>query len=113
MTGTPTRPAQPSFSVAVVDPAASYETVAASQTGQVLGTAGATGDYIYGVLVIPATTGPGLVTLLDGATSIPIFVGGTTTVAPFFIPLGFPSRNGAFSITTGTNVSVIAVGNFS
>ncbi len=58
-----------------------YETVAASQTAQVLGGAGAVGDAIFGVLVIPATTSPGAVTLLDGATSIPIFTGGATSVA--------------------------------
>jgi hypothetical protein len=36
-----------------------YETVAASQTAQVLGGSGATGDYISHLLVIPATTSPG------------------------------------------------------
>src|SRR4051812_32980794 len=56
--------------------AGSYETVAASATAQALGATGATGDYIAGVLVIPATTTPGVVTLLDNATSIPLFVGG-------------------------------------
>jgi hypothetical protein len=95
---------------------AEYETVAASQTAQVLGAgAGATGDYLAGLLVIPATTSPGLVTILDNATSIPVFVGGASSVSnliPFFVPLGIKSVSGAWKVTTGANVSVIAVGNF-
>jgi hypothetical protein len=91
-----------------------YQTIAASQTAQVLGTTGAPGDYISGVVIIPATTAPGLVTLLDGGTSIPLWLGGTVgaDLKPFFLELGFKSANGPLKITTGANVSVIAVGNF-
>jgi|SRR6185503_20091669 len=95
--------------------AGEYETVAASQTAQALGATGATGDYIAGILVIPATTSPGVVTLLDNAISIPVFVGGATSVSnlvPFFIPLGMISVSGAWKITTGANVSCIGIGNF-
>lgn len=95
--------------------AGEYETVAASQTAQALGATGATGDYISGILVIPATTTPGVVTLLDNATSIPVFVGGASSVSnlvPFFIPLGMISVSGAWKITTGANVSCIGIGNF-
>jgi len=94
-----------------------YETVAASQTAQALGTVGATGDFIEGVLVIPAVVAAGVVTLLDGATSIPVYVGGATSalvdVKPFWVPLGLRSKTGAWKITTGANVSVIARGRFS
>lgn len=89
-----------------------YETVAASATAQTLGATGATGDYIHGILVIPATTTPGLVTLLDNATSIPVFVGGTVDVKPFFIQLGMKSISGAWKITTGASVSCIGIGRF-
>lgn len=92
-----------------------YETVAASQTAQVLGPTGATGDYLAGILVIPATTSPGNVLLLDNATSITLFAGGASSVAdlrPFFVPLGMTSVSGAWKITSGANVSVIGVGNF-
>ena len=92
-----------------------YETVAASQTAQVLGATGAAGDYIAGVLVIPATTSPGNVILLDNATSITIFTGGASSVSnlvPFLIPLGMTSVSGAWKITTGANVSCIGIGNF-
>lgn len=90
-----------------------YETVAASATAQVLGATGAMGDYIAGLLVIPADTTPGLVTLLDGATSIPVFVGGTLpSTIPFLIPLGMRSKSGAWKVTTGADVSVIGIGDF-
>jgi hypothetical protein len=95
--------------------AGEYETVAAGQTAQVLGATGATGDYIAGILVIPATTSPGNVLLLDNATSITVFTGGASSVSnlvPFFIPLGMFSVSGAWKITTGTNVSCIGIGNF-
>jgi hypothetical protein len=96
-------------------PGREYETVAASQTAQALGATGATGDDIDGILVVPATTSPGNVLLLDGATSITVFAGGASSVSnlvPFFIPLGIRSVSGAWKITTGANVSCIGIGNF-
>lgn len=99
----------------VTDSSVEYETVAASQTGQVLGAIGATGDRFEGLLIIPATTSPGLVTILDNAISIPVFVGGATSVSnlvPFYVYLGVNSLSGAWKITTGANVSVVATGNF-
>ncbi len=93
-----------------------YETVAASQTGQPLGTAGRAGDVIAGLVVIPADTSPGAVTLIDGSTSITVFAGGAsslTTLIPFAVPLGLTSGNGAWSVTTGASLSVIAIGRFS
>jgi len=101
--------------VAAVMGANEYETVAASQTAQVLGATGAAGDYLTGLLVIPATTSPGNVLLLDNATSITVFAGGTnsvTSLIPFFIPIESKSVSGAWKVTTGTNVSVFAVGDF-
>lgn len=93
-----------------------YETVAASQTTQALGATGATGDWLQGVLIIPATTSPGAVAIKDGAGSaITVFTGGADSVSnlvPFFIPLGIKSGAGAWQVTTGANVSCIAVGNF-
>lgn len=94
---------------------ADYETVAESQTAQVLGGNGAVGDYISGLLIIPATTSPGNVLLLDNATSITIFAGGSGSVLslhPFFVPIGAKSVSGAWKVTTGANVSVMAVGSF-
>jgi hypothetical protein len=93
-----------------------YETVAASQTDQVIGPTGATGDYLAGVLIVPATTSPGAVSIKDGAGSaITIFTGGATSVSnlvPFYVPLGIKTVSGAVKITTGSSVSAIAVGAF-
>lgn len=92
-----------------------YETVAASATDQVLGPTGATGDYIARLIIIPATTSPGNVLILDNATSITVFAGGAVSITelkPIVVELGMKSVSGAWKVTTGTNVSVIAVGNF-
>jgi hypothetical protein len=95
---------------------AEYETVAAGSTDQALGATGGASDYLAGVLIIPATTSPGAVSIKDGGGSaITIFAGGATSVSnlvPFFVPLGIKSRTGAWNVTTGANVSAIGVGNF-
>lgn len=92
-----------------------YEPVAASQTDQVLGGAGAVGDTLSHLVVFPATTAPGTVVIKDNTTVIGTFPGGASSVSnlvPFTIPVGVASKNGAFKITTGADVSVIAVGRF-
>jgi len=93
-----------------------YETVAASQTAQVLGTNGAVGDVLEGVLIVPATTSPGTVAILDGATSVTIFTGGAGSVSnlvPFWVNLGgIKSVSGAWKVTTGASVSALAAGRF-
>ncbi len=115
VTSLPALPAGTNTIGNVIPAGVEYETVAASQTAQALGATGATGDLINGILVIPATTSPGNVLLLDNATSITVFAGGASSVSnlvPFFIPLGIKSVSGAWKITTGTNVSCIGVGDF-
>ena len=92
-----------------------YETVATSQTDQMLGSTGAIGDEIEGLLVVPATTSPGSVVVKDGATSITVFVGGASSIGsviPFYIPLNLKSTLAGWSVTTGANLSVIATGRF-
>lgn len=108
--------------VVVVDPVSgaplnqnNYETVAASQTAQPLGATGATGDYLEGLLVTPASTSPGAIAILDNAISITVFAGGATSLAdlkPFFIPIKARSVSGAWKVTTGASLSVLAVGKF-
>ena len=96
-----------------------YATVAASQTAQKLDT-GAVGDVLNGLLIIPGTTSPGAVSIKDatGGTSITVFAGGATSVAsltPFFVPLGARTTGTAtpgWFVTTGANVTVVAVGSF-
>ena len=93
-----------------------YETVAASQSDQVLGGAGAAGNIISKLIIVPATTSPGAVSIKDGAGgAITVFTGGATSVAdlsPIVVLLDAVSTSGAWKVTTGSNVSVIAVGKF-
>lgn len=92
-----------------------YELIDVSQTNAVLGTTGARGDTLEGLLIIPQSTSPGAVTLTDGANSIPVFLGGAGSVSgliPFFVPLPTRSINGPWKVTTGANVKVVAIGRF-
>ena len=99
--------------IEVTPAAVHYEDVAASASGQVLGSLGATGDYLSHLLVVPETTAAGTIALLDGSVSRDVFIAGTlTSLAPFLIPVMANSVNGAWKVTTGANVHVIAVGKF-
>lgn len=89
-----------------------YETVAASQTAQVLGGTGAIGDYIQRLIVTIATSATGTVALLDNATSIPI-TAANTPIGVYVVDLGMRSASGAWKVTTGAGATVIAVGRFS
>ena len=94
-----------------------YKGVGASATNTVLGATGAAGDYLGGVLIIPGTTAAGAVSVKDGAlTAISVFAGGGTTplisLIPFFVPLGVKSVDGGWQVTTGANVTVVGVGDF-
>jgi len=93
-----------------------YETVAASQTDQALGPTGAAGDYLKSLIIVPATTSPGVVSIKDGSgSSVTVFTGGASSVTelrPMVVQLGLKSIAGAWSVTTGANVSVIAAGYF-
>lgn len=91
-----------------------YETVAASQTDQVLGPTGGAGDLLERLIIVPATTGAGTVQIQDGAgTEITVFTTGTLSdLHTIVIPIGARSTGGAWKVTTGANVSVIAVGAF-
>jgi hypothetical protein len=96
-----------------------YETVAASQTDQVMGATGAAGDYLAGVLIVPGTTSPGAVSIKDGnGSALTIFAGGAASVAtlhPFFVPMGarcVAATTPGWKVTTGANVTAIGVGAF-
>ncbi|MET0439120.1 MAG: hypothetical protein ABW043_16670 [Devosia sp.] len=106
---------QPIEATAVAPAGFAYETVAASQTAQILGPIGAVGDYLSHILIQPATTSPGNVIVLDGATTVFTFTGGATSVTsltPITVPFLTNSASGAWKITTGTNVAVVGVGSF-
>ena len=91
-----------------------YETVAASQTGQVLGTTGAVGDYLHRLIISNVTATTASVTILDGSTSIVIQTGAATVpLGIFSIALNMASASGAWKVTTGAGATVIGVGIFS
>jgi hypothetical protein len=89
-----------------------YETVAASQTAQVLGQSGAVGDTIVRLIITVNTALTSTVTIIDGSTSIAIMPA-TTIVGIYSIDLGVQSVSGPWKITTGAGATVVAVGNFS
>lgn len=91
-----------------------YEQVAASQTNQVLGGTGAAGDYIAKLVLIVTTAATAAVSIKDGSGSafqvFPNSPGGG--VGTYTIPLGVRSGLGAWAVTTGAGVAVVAVGRF-
>ncbi len=95
-------------------PRTDYETIAASQTDQVLGPTGGAGDILETLVIIPATTGAGTVQIQDGAgTEITVFATGTLAdLSPIVLHLHMRSTAGAWKITTGANVSAIGIGRF-
>lgn len=101
-----------SLSFAVAPAGMSYEPVAASDTDEPLGTTGAAGDYLSHIVIQPITTGAGAVTVKDGATTIFLFTSGTLAdLSPKTVPFGTFAVTG-YTVTTGANVTVLAVGNF-
>lgn len=90
--------------------------VAAAQTNANLQvSAGATGDYLESITIVPAALAAGNVSLKDGAGSaISLFVTGTLAdLKPIVIPIKAFSKAGAWNVTTGANVSIVASGSFS
>lgn len=91
-----------------------YETVAASASAQVLGDVGAKGDILERLIIVPATTSAGNVSITDGGGSaISVFVTGTlSNLTPIVLHIGARSSAGAWKVTTGAAVSVVAIGKF-
>jgi len=91
-----------------------YEHVASSQTAQVLGGTGAVGDYLHRLICTVSTAATSAVTILDGSTShviLPNNVG--SGLGAYVIDIEAASSTGAWKVTTGAGVEVIAVGIFS
>lgn len=93
-----------------------YETVAASQSDQTLGATGAQGDYLSHLLLVPASVDAGAVSIKDGSGSaITIFEGGTGSLGslvPMTVAISAVSGSGAWKVTTGADISVVAFGIF-
>lgn len=94
-----------------------YELVIASQSTQTLGPVGKKGNVLMRVVIIPTTVTAGAVSLKDGSgDAFAIYDGGAVTplleLKPITVELGIRSVLGAWQITTGGNVRVLAVGYF-
>tara|TARA_R110000868_G_scaffold184317_1_gene425877 strand:+ start:1970 stop:2281 length:312 start_codon:yes stop_codon:yes gene_type:complete len=91
----------------------SYETVAAGQTAQVLGTTGAKGDYLHRVIISTVTAASGGVTIKDGSISIVIQTAAATLpIGVQSIEINLSSADGAWAVTTGAGATVIGIGLF-
>lgn len=91
-----------------------YETVAVSQTAQVLGGTGAARDYLHRLIINVITVATASVTLIDGSTNIVIETGAAGLVAGVVsIEMNMVAVTGPWKITTGAGATVIAVGIFS
>ena len=88
-----------------------YETIAASQTAQPLGTTGAKGDYLHRLIITVTTAATSTVTLIDNATSI-VITAANTPIGVYPVEFNAASVSGAWKVTTGAGASVIAVGIF-
>jgi len=95
-----------------------YEHVSAGQTAQVLGTTGAKGDYLHRIVCTVSTSATGNVVIVDGSgtgilthTILPALAG--TGVNVYNVELNAVSQDGAWKITTGAGVEVMAIGIFS
>ena len=96
----------------------SYHTVAVSQTAQVIagaGQAGAKGDIIKRVIASVDTAGAGAAaTITDGSTAIPL-VPASSAVGVHTVDFGegLVAQTGPWKATTGGNVTLIVIGDFS
>jgi len=95
-----------------------YEHVAAGQTAQVLGPTGAKGDYLHRLICTVTTAATGNVVIVDGSgtgilthTVLPASAG--TGINVYNIEVNAVSADGAWKVTTGAGVEVMAVGIFS
>lgn len=92
-----------------------YETVAASQTDQVLGGTGACGDFLSHLIIVVSTAATSAVSIKDGGgSSIAVFPNSPGSgVGTYTVPIGTYSERGPWKVTTGAGVAVIGVGSFS
>jgi hypothetical protein len=88
-----------------------YEPVPAGQTAQTLGANGGINDFLARVIVSVETAATSAVTVYDGLTEV-FTVPANTPVGVYAIEVGVRAVSGAFNVTTGAGVSVLAIGQF-
>lgn len=89
-----------------------YETVAASQTDQVLGPVGNAGDILTRLIVSVATAATSTVSIKDGSGSAITITAANTPIGVYSVEVGARSADGAWKVTTGAGATVVAVGRF-
>lgn len=91
-----------------------YETVAASQTDQVIGATGGLNDHLARLIITVNTAATSAVSIKDGTAGavIPI-VPATTPIGVYVVELGLDSvAAGGWRVTTGAGSTVVAIGEF-
>ena len=89
-----------------------YETVAVSQTAQVLGTNGAIGDYLHRIVVTVSTAATSTVSIIDGSTTV-LAIPANTPIGVYSLALNLSAAVGPWKVTPGAGAAVLAVGLFS
>lgn len=89
-----------------------YETVAASQTDQVLGATGRAGNIIEKLIITVATSATGTVSIKDGGGSAIPITAANTPIGVYSVSIGAASVAGSWKVTTGAGATVVAVGLF-
>ena len=101
----------------VADSEGDYETVAASQTDQILGATGAKDDWLARLICVVTTAATAQVQIKDGngsaITVLPNSPGGG--IGTYVIEVGAKAVNATtpgWKVTTGAGVAVLGVGSF-
>ena len=92
-----------------------YETVAASQTDQILGPAGAVGNVIDKIIVSVATAATSTCSIKDGNGSAIVITAANTPIGVYTVLLGARCVNATtpgWKVTTGAGCTAGAVGRF-
>lgn len=91
-----------------------YETIAASQTDQVMGSTGSAGDVLHAVVCVMTAASVGVVSIKDGTGSAINLIAAQSAATQIFTPpLDLVSTDAGWKITTGTNTTCIGIGRFS
>ena len=94
-----------------VDYRTSYETVAISQTDQVLGVEGGAGDVLQRLIITVATAATATCSIKDGAGSAILITVANTPIGVYSVELGVKADTN-WKVSTGAGCTVLAVGRF-
>lgn len=94
-------------------PTTDYTFIGPGKSVVKLGAVGGSGDILDKLIVAIGTAATGTVDLQDGTvqTSVPLVPAGTA-IGTYSLNIGMRSSVGAWRLTTGTGVSVWAIGRF-